>query len=235
MTKEDFRNWLVKKIETQQKLTIGASAAMAVLGLLAFVVQGGILYWLVSFGYGRTTGAMVILGLFGGMGVFTFLTAPGKLRDGEFEANTPDGSITVRVAPTMSAAWTFAMGSLESDQSWPERIFGLLMLVPRLIWTAWYMYGRIEQVRQIDINACAAVLRLLFKKSEKVSVETIAEKRSGTDLTKTLREVSLIDGVVFLTKRDVGISIAPRLSEDLAKWREKLGESSEAPSSPFAD
>ncbi len=235
MTKEEFRTWLVRKIETQQTLTIGACAAMAALGLLAFIVQGGVLYLLVSYGYGRAIGVFVILAVFGGMGLFTCLTAPGRLKDAEFEAATSDGPVTVQVAPTMSSGWTFALGSLDSDQSMPERIFGMLMLVPRLFWTAWYMFGRIDQLKQVDVDACAKVLRMLFKQSEKVSVEAIAEKFPSADLPRTLRQVSLIDGVVFLTKRDVGISIAPRLSEDLAKWRESLGEKTSAASSPFGD
>ncbi|MEQ9407349.1 MAG: hypothetical protein RIK87_06460 [Fuerstiella sp.] len=218
MKKEFFHDWLRRRVEGRWKITVSAAAAMAALGLLAFVVQAGILYLLLSVAYGsRSMAAIVVLLLFGGMGIVTCLTAPRQLRDSEHEIQVGFRTVTVRLAPTLASAWTYAMGSLESDQSIPMRIVSIMMLVPRLLWTSWHVFGRINRVRDIDVESTGKVLRMVLRKSERVEAEEIAEKYPDIDLPKTLRQLSFIDGVVFLTKDSVGISLANRFKDDLEK------------------
>jgi hypothetical protein len=217
MKKEQFNTWLSSKVEFQAKITIGACVAMACMGLLAFLLQGGLLYLALSAGYGSLLATVIVLAIFGGMGLYTFRTAPRTLCDGRHKLQIDDNKVTILVAPTMSSVWTFAIGSLESDQSIPERIFGIMMIVPRMFWTASYVFNRIDEVRQIDVEDCGKVLRLLLKKSERVEAADIASKFSRMDLPKTLRQVSLVDGVVFLTKNGVGLSLAKRFTDMLEK------------------
>lgn len=216
MNKEEFTEWLSARLRTQEKLTIAASAAMAGLGLLAFLFQGGILYLLISCGYSPFTAALFVVGGFGAIGVFVWTTAPSLLHDEEVSVATKDGSDIVRVSPNMAAVWTFALGSLESSQSIPEKLFGMLMLVPRLFWTSIYVFRRYEQVREIDAESCASVLRLLLKKAERVDADEIMEKRPKLDFSRTLHQMSLIDGIVFLTKDGLGLTVATRLTDEIA-------------------
>lgn len=231
MNKDDFNNWLAKKVEFQSKLTIGAVAGMAAIGLIAFVVQGGLLYILLEWGYGAIPAFVIVSGIFGGMGFFTWITAPKTLCDAVHEVDVDGKEVPIKIAPTMSSAWTFAMGSRESDITVLERIFGMFMMVPRMFWTAWYMFQRITDVKQIDVRECGAILRFLLKKAERVNVLEIAEKRPATDLTKTLRQVSLIDGVVFLTRSEVGLTLANRFKDEVEKAFDTGVKS--AGSSPF--
>lgn len=233
MKKEDFNSWLAARVQTQIKITIGACVAMSVLGLLAFLCQGGLLYALLAWGYGRFIAIIALLGIFGGMGFFTWVTAPKNLCDEVHEVSLTSSDLNIQIAPTMASAWTFAIGSLDSDQSIPERIFGMMMLVPRMFWTAWYLSSRIKDVREIDVLECGKVLRLLLKKAEKVEASEIADKFSKMDLPKILRQVSLMEGVVFLTKGKLGISLATRFRDDLEKGMPDIGSSSSTPVSPF--
>jgi hypothetical protein len=232
MKKEQFNTWLSSKVDLQAKITVGACVAMVALGLLAFLLQGGFLYLALYWGYGSLLAAVTVLAIFGGMGLYIFRTAPQTLCDGRHEVQINDRTVTIRVAPTMSNAWTYAFGSLESDQSIPERIFGIMMVVPRMLWTASYVFNRIDDVRQIDVTECGKVLRLLLKKSERVDAEDIASKWQRIDLPKTLRQVSLVDGVVFLTKEGLGLSLAKRFTETLEE--DLYGDSRQvSPASPF--
>ena len=233
MKKEDFNSWLASRVQTQVKITISACVAMSVLGLLAFLFQGGLLYALLTWGYGRFIAVMALLGIFGGMGVFTWLTAPKTLCDEVHEVSLTDSDVKIRIAPSMASAWTFAIGTLESDQSVPERIFGMMMLVPRMFWTAWYLSSRIKDVREIDVTESGKVLRLALKKAEKVEAAEIADKFSKMNLPEILRQVSLIEGVVFLTKGKLGISLATRFRDDLEQGLPGIGSSSATPASPF--
>lgn len=217
MNKDDFNNWLAKKVDFQAKLTIGAVAGMCAIGLIAFLIQGGLFYILLQWGYGPIAAVVVTAAVFGGMGFFTWMTAPKTLVDTEHEVDVDGRNIVIKVAPTMASAWTYAMGSRESDLSIPERIFGLFMMVPRMFWTAWYLFKRVTDVKEIDVRECGAILRFMLKKAERVDVHEIAEKRPKTNLVKTLRQVSLIDGVVFLSRGEIGLTLANRFKDDVEK------------------
>lgn len=217
MNKDDFNNWLARKVEFQARLTMGAVASMCAIGLIAFIVQGGLFYVLLQWGYGTVTAVVVTLALFGGMGYFTWMTAPRVLCDEEHEVDIDGRVVKIKVAPTMSSAWTYAMGSRDSDISVPERIFGMFMMVPRMFCTAWYLFKRAADVKDIDVRECGAILRFLLKKAERVNVHEIADKRPKTELTKTLRQVSMIDGVVFLSRGEIGLTLAIRFKDEVEK------------------
>ena len=109
------------------------------------------------------------------------------------------------------------MGSRDSELSIPERIFAFFMLVPRLFWTAWYLSGRVQSVRQIDVRECGAILRYVLKKAERVDATEIAKKRPQTNLPLTLKQLSLLDGVVFLVRGKLGLTLANRFKDDVEK------------------
>ena len=235
MKREAFNSWLENRVDTQTKLTIGACAGMAALAALLFLIKGGILYLLLSVAYGSgLMAATVVLLLVGGASMFVWKTAPSQLTDSEHEVHTGFRTMKLQLAPTLAHCWTFAMGSLESDQSFIMRIVSLFMLIPRLSWTSWYVFGRIEQTKQIDIEMCGKVIRMALKKSERVEVEEVAEKFKSMDIPVTLRQLSLIDGIVFLTKDGVGISIANRFKDDLEAGLLQDDPTVSRPDTPFA-
>lgn len=232
MKKEQFHHWIREKVDTQVKLVYAAMGAMIALGLIGLTIQAGLLYAIFSYAYGRPAGILVPLITFGSMGYFTWLMSPKSLKDSLHKGTVDGESVKVRVAPTMSSCWTFALGSLEIDRSIPERIIGVMLIVPRLFWTAWYLFQRAEDVKQIEVPECAKVLRLALKKAERVELDEFGNRFEGMDLPKTLRQVSLIDGVVFLTKRGFGMSLANRFTEDLEQSMErKPGQPTKASSS----
>lgn len=214
MTKEDFNAWLEQKCQTQKKLILGAMAAMAAIGLIAFLIQFGLFYVILWALYdGHLIPFFITAGGLAAMSFFTVVAAPKTLRDQVYEVEVGDHETDVAIAPTMSSAWTFAMGSRDSDISIPERIFGAAMIVPRMFWTAWYLNQRRLDVEKVDARECGAILRFALKKAEKVDVAEILHKRPKTDLSRTLRECSLIDGVVFLVRDGLGMTLANRFKE----------------------
>lgn len=221
MNKDDFNSWLSEKTQTQAKLLIGAMIAMCAIGLLGFLIQGGLLYAIFSAAYSRVAAIVVLVGLFGGMGYFTWLTAPRTLKDERHEVELADRTIEVPIAPSLSNAWTYAMGSRDSDLSILERIFAFLMMVPRLFWTAWYLSQRVKDVRAINVRECGAILRFALKKAERVDATEIAEKRPQTNLPETLRQLSLLDGVVFLVRGKLGLTLANRFKDEVEQGVER--------------
>lgn len=233
MTKEDFNAWLTERIETQTKLTIGAVVTMVSLGLLAFVLQGGFLYLILSLSLGRILALIVVSAIFAAMGYYIHMIAPKKHCDARHKIDLKAKKTKVRIAPTMANAWTFALGSTDSDQTILERVFGLMLIVPRMFWTAWYLHKRAAEVRDIDVSACGKVLRMALQKAERVDVTEIEDKYASMEIIKTMRQVSLIDGVVFLTKKSIGISLATRFKDDLEAGLDSNKQASGKATSPI--
>ena len=233
MKSAHFNAWLSDRVEFQTKIVMGAIGGMVAIGLAALAVQGGLLFIMLQWGYGTGVAIVTVTGIFGSIGYFTYLTAPKIHKDQRHRVMIRGEKVRVSFAPTIAASWTFAFGSLDSDQSIPERIFAMFMIVPRMFWTAWHLSQRIQDVKEIDVEDCGRVLRMVLKKAERVEVTEIAEKFPKMDIPRTMRQVSLIDGVVFLTKESVGLSLARRFHDDLEKWLDSTKDQSGGDSDTF--
>ena len=223
MKKEEYQRWFSDQLLLQNRLLIGAIAAMAGLSVVATLMEGTLFASVLRIGFiGSWTMAFLItLGILGSILFATWLRMPKQLADAQHEAESDDGVTVIRVAPTMTAVWTYALGSLETERSGVERLFGMLALPQRLFCAAYFTWQRMEQLKSIDVNECSAVIRLVHRKAERVEVKEIAAELTLPDLPATLRNVSLIDGVVFLTRRSVGLSLANRLVDDMEEWTKK--------------
>jgi hypothetical protein len=223
MKKDEYRRWFADQLLLQNRLLIGAITAMVGLGLVATLFEAGIFAVILYLGFyfSWIPAFFVAFGIIAAMLFFTYLGLSKQLGDAEHEVEQDAGVLTIRVAPTMTAVWTYALGSLESDQTWVERLLGRLALPQRLFCAAWFTWQRMEQLKTVDINDCSAVIRLLHKEAERVEVSKLAEELQLSNLSATLRDVSLIDGVMFLTRRSVGLSLTNRLVENMDEWTKR--------------
>lgn len=226
LKKEQMRRWLSERLQTQKQLVTAAMAGMAVIGTIATLMEFVLFYLIISVGFigSKAVAILVTLIILATVQYFTLLWMPKQLADIEHESMNEDEVIIVRSAATMSAAWTYAFGSLESDRTWVEILLGLLSLPQRMFAAAWFAWQRKGEIEAVEIAPCALILRLLHKEAERVDLKKITEEVELTDLAKTLREVSLIDGVVFLTRNSVGLSLANRLVDEIEAWRKKNTE-----------
>lgn len=232
MKKRGFKSWVFNRIETQRKLTKAAALGMAGVGLGLFILEGGFLYLVFHAAYSATTGFLVVVGLFGIMGVASWRQAKKDLRDRRHKTVSNNKKLVLNVAPATSQVWSWAFGSMDPDRSVIEKIIGMAMLVPRLFCAAWYTWQRVDEVGNIDSDTTLEVMKTLFRSDHSVSPQTIAKALGDVDVNKAIRDTSLLDGVVFLTKDEVTISIAPRLHEDLDAWR-SAGQDTSQSDDPF--
>lgn len=226
LKKEQMRRWLGERLQTQKQLVTAAMAGMAVIGAIATLMEFTLFYLIISIGFVKSSAPaiLVTLMILATIQYFTLMWMPKQLADAEHESINEDQVTIVRSAATMSAAWTYAFGSLESDRTWVEILLGLLSLPQRMFAAAWFAWQRKGEIEAVEIAPCALILRLLHKEAERVDLKKITEEVELTDLAKTLRQVSLIDGVVFLTRNSVGLSLANRLVDDIEAWRKKNTE-----------
>ena len=223
MKKDEYRRWFSDQLLLQNRLLIGAITAMIGLGLVATLLEAGIfavILWL-GFHFSWIPAFVVAFGILGAVLFLTYLGLTKQLSDAEHEVEQDAEVLTIRTAPTMTAVWTYALGSLETDQTWVERLLGRLALPQRLFCAAYFTWQRMEQLKTVDINDCSAVIRLLHKEAERVEVSKLVEELQLPNLVTTLRNVSLIDGVMFLTRRSVGLSLTNRLVDNMEEWTKK--------------
>ena len=223
MKKDEYRRWFSDQLLLQNRLLIGAITAMVGLGLVATLFEAGIfaviLY--IGFHFSWIPAFVVAFGILGAVLFFTYLGLSKQLGDAEHDVELDDKVTQIRTAPTMTAVWTYALGSLEIDQTWIERLLGKLALPQRLFCAAYFSWQRMEQLKAVDINDCSAVIRLLHREAERVEVSKLVEELQLPNLAATLRDVSLIDGVMFLTRRSVGLSLTNRLVDNMGEWSKK--------------
>ncbi len=223
MKKDEYRRWFSDQLLLQNRLLMGAIAAMAGLGLIATLMEmvvfasilriGFVGSWILAF--------LLTAGILGLVLFLTYLRLPKQLADREHELELDDRVTIIRTAPTMTAVWTYALGSLESDQSWVERLLGMLAMPQRLFCAAYFAWQRTEQLKAVDVNDCAAVIRLLDRKAERIEVGQLVEELELPNLEATLRNLSLIDGVMFLAQKTLGLSLTNRLVDAMAEWTRK--------------
>ena len=226
LKKEQMRRWLTERQQSQNQLVMAAMLGMAVIGTVATLIEFVLFYVIIRYGFLKS-GAPAMLAtlmILATIQYFTLLWMPKQLADIDHESVSEDQVTIVRSAATMSAAWTYAFGSLESDRTWIEILLGLLSLPQRMFAAAWFSWQRKGEINAVEIAPCALILRLLHKEAERVDLKKITEEIELTDLAQTLRQVSLIDGVVFLTRNSVGLSLANRLVDDIEAWRKKNTE-----------
>ena len=226
LKKEQMRRWLTERLQTQKQLVMAAMAGMAVIGTVATLIEFVLFYLIIRIGFIQSgvLAMLATLGILATIQYFTLLWMPKQLADIDHESVSEDEVTIVKSAATMSSAWTYAFGSLESDRTWIEILLGLLSLPQRMFAAAWFSWQRKGEIEAVEIAPCALILRLLHKEAERVDLKKITEEVELTDLNQTLRQVSLIDGVVFLTRNSVGLSLANRLVDDIEAWRKKNTE-----------
>lgn len=223
MKKDEYRRWFSDQLVLQNRLLMGAIAAMAGLGLIATLMEMVIFASILRMGFVGSwiLAFLLTTGILGGVLFLTYLRLPKQLADREHELELDDRNTIIRTAPTMTAVWTYALGSLESDQSWVERLLGMLALPQRLFCAAYFAWQRTEQLKTVDVSNCAAVIRLLDRKSERVEVGVLVEELQLSNPEATLRNLSLIDGVMFLAQKTLGLSLTNRLVDNMAEWTRK--------------
>ena len=134
MKKDEYRRWFSDQLLQQNRLLIGAITAMIGLGLVASLLEAGIFAVILHIGFvdPLIQAFIVAFGIQGGIFFFTFLRLSTQLGDAEHEVELEDRVTAIRTAPTMTAVWTYALGSLETDQTWVERLLGKLAMPQRL-------------------------------------------------------------------------------------------------------
>ncbi len=221
MKKEQARRWLAMKLKTQQQVTLASVAGLAVLGAIAWSLELGAATLVLRVGFlpGNPISFLTAAGILAVVQWFTILRLPADLGDVRALQKVSEVSDSeYSTAQPLSAVWMYAFGSMDSDQFWYEKLLGFLCMPQRLCSAAWFAWKRTEELKQVNHESCAAIIRHLYREAERVEIEELTTKLSLANPIRAIREVSMIDGVMLLTRQTTGLNLAPRLVDELNAW-----------------
>lgn len=221
MKKEQARRWLAQKLQSQRQVTLASAAGLAILGSLAWSLELAAATTVLRIGFISSTipAFLTAAGILGAVQYFTVARLKSNLGDiRALQKISEESSSEYSTAQPLSAVWMYAFGSMDSDQLWYEKMLSVLSMPQRLWSAAWFAWKRTEELRQLNTESCAAIIRHLFRESERVEIDELATKLSLPSPARAIREVSLIDGVMLLTRKTSGLNLAPRLVDELNAW-----------------
>ncbi|MEY2726495.1 MAG: hypothetical protein RLZZ458_2362 [Planctomycetota bacterium] len=221
MKKEQARRWLTQRLKSQEKFTLASVAGLTALGTVAWSLELSAATLVLYIGFLSSTFAAFIVAaaILAAVQYLTILRLPQNLGDVRaVQKISEESQSEFSTAQPLSAVWMYAFGSMDSDQLWYEKLLGLLCLPQRLWAAAWFAWKRIEELKQLNLEACAAVIRHLYREAERVEIDELVQKLNLANPVRLIRQVSLIDGVVLLTRKTPGLSLAQRLVDDINEW-----------------
>ena len=226
MKKEQARRWLQDWMKHQQQVTKFSVLGLAGLAGVAWLLELGLVTLIVRVGF---VGSLLMAFLLSGgiLGLVQWLTLQrlrrrDKLGDrGVSGAEWGGEEVRYRLAQGLPAVWTYAFGNMDTDLSWQEKLVGVLCMPQRLAAAAVFASRRQRGLQQVNIETCAAVIRHLYRAAERVEILKLAEELQLRDPVPVIRDVSLVDGVLLLTRRTAGLSLAGRLVENIGEWLQR--------------
>ena len=120
MKKEDMRRWMTGYLQTQSRLTMGSTGAMAAIGVIATLMEFSFVLLIIKIGFIRHSwilAALVTIGILAAVQFLTWLRLPKQLPDIEHEVELEESSALIRIPPGMPIVWTYGFGSLDTDSS----------------------------------------------------------------------------------------------------------------------
>jgi hypothetical protein len=220
LKKEQMRQWLSHRLKNQRRLTLGAVVVMSLLGAVATLAEFFVFYLILKIGFVGSGFLAFLLSLLilAALQMLIWALVDRQLPETIHEVEVSSGVNAIAVPPNMTAFWTYAFGSLDSDRTWTERLLGFLTLPQRMCAAAWKTWCRAKELETLDLASCAALIRHLHREGEKVPLREIADVLKTDAVAHVIRQALLIDGVILLTGTEIGLSVANRLVDDITEW-----------------
>ncbi|MGZ0171872.1 MAG: hypothetical protein ACKVHE_20200 [Planctomycetales bacterium] len=99
------------------------------------------------------------------------------------------------------------------------KVIALLYLTaPRMLSLALMLHHKVDRLKQMDVPACSRVIGMLMRAQGRVPIEKIADEFPEADLSQIVPPLADVDGVVFLEKEGMGLTLAPRFMEEFNEW-----------------
>jgi hypothetical protein len=151
--------------------------------------------------------------------VWQFLRGAQFEEEYRFSGESEAGTITLNFSRASGNGWVvlFDPGVAHGF----VKVIALLYLTaPRMLGLALMLHRKAVRLKQMDVPACSRVIGMLMRAQGRVPIEKIAEEFPDAELSNIVPPLADVDGVVFLEKDGIGLTLAPRVIEEFTEWSE---------------
>lgn len=136
-----------------------------------------------------------------------------------FSGESETGTVTLNLPRATGSGWVLLFDPGVAH-GFVKVIALLYLTAPRMLGLAHLLHLRAVRLQQMDVSSCARVIGLLMRAQGRVPIEKIASEFPDADLAELVEPLADVDGVVFLEKNGMGLTLAPRFIEDFHEWSE---------------
>lgn len=147
------------------------------------------------------------------------------LRGSEFEeeyrfsGESETGTVTLNFSRTTGNGWVLLFDPGVAH-GFVKVIALMYLTAPRMLGLALMLHHKANRLREMDVPTCSRVIGMLMRAQGRVPIEKIADEFPDEDISNIVQSLADVDGVVFLEKNGVGLTLAPRFMEDFQAWAE---------------
>ncbi len=214
------RHWLERKVRARAAANLTIAVTHVILGLLLVTGTAWFLAWLILLGfeqfvavarhnfgvalrYQHSTSSAVLLGA-----LFLVALFVGNAR-----------STAINLSQFGKINWRSRAGSFATLGLLGGLCTRLLYLGPHLLNLAAGFFRQWLQWKRLDREVVAEVLHLLAAEGRRVAYDEIARRIRGFTHSRTVPQLQLFDGILFLTSPPTGLSLTSTLREEMTGRR----------------
>ncbi len=219
-----LKDWLESKIRQECWLSVSGSIGLILLGSFVTFLTFWIIYGIAGF-VGLSLFSVSHNGLlvFSGIIVAVLFIANAisdreHLERLEFEKG-PGVTATIWIGRLTGHGMTAAFVGPKNFSSFVKILSTIILSGPRLFALAWRLAYKAARLRRMDIATCARIISMLTKKESKIPITKIVAKFSNIDPQIVFPQLRDINGIVFLLKEPIGLTITPGLVDEIREWK----------------
>jgi hypothetical protein len=220
-----LQSWFATRVAESIRWNAASAALLIPGGALATWLTYWIVWAMISLGLGRLfelswTTIDIMAAVFVAV-IFVWQFTTGRYFE-ETYALTRDEHAEQKVALTRATghSWTLLL-DLEVASMLVRALTVSFLMGPKMLGASVQLWYRVNRLKKMDVSACGQVVRLLMKAQGRVDIDDVAKKFPEADVVDLVQPLADFDGVVFLQKDSLGLTLAPRLVEDFEKWRQE--------------
>lgn len=150
--------------------------------------------------------------------IFVWQFTTGRILDETYRFSNQSSSELEVTLGRPGNEWTIVMDSGIAHAA--VRVLTLFLLTsPRMLVKSVELHRRCRRLKALDLHSGAIIVNYLAESQVRVPIQFIADRFPEIELKTTIPALGDIDGIVFLRKDELSITLAPRFFEEFSQWR----------------
>ena len=121
-----------------------------------------------------------------------------------------------------SSGWTYIFDR-DGANTFVRGLSLLYLTAPRMAALAFILHQRAGRLQKMNVEQCGRLMSTLLKADGRVPFEEIERAYPESDVLALVLPLADIDGVVFLNRHGPALTLAPRVADNYAAWRNRNG------------